>query len=188
MRRSFQENVGGSIDTPAVVGKHPPAMKIRTLILAIVALAPFSSTLPAATLGEMVSSSDLEWMVGQWASEDGNVSFSHTWKLDKHALAVTFKMGEHASEGMIMVKPGTDKVIYGAADNKGGMSVGQWTEFNGNPTLISSHTDPEGTVRKMAVEYVHTDDETLTVKIHQVGEDGQPDPAVGHEATFKRQK
>jgi hypothetical protein len=163
-------------------------MKIRALILALAAFAPFSATLPAATLGEIVSSSGLEWMVGKWASEDGNVTFSHTWKLDKHALAVTFKMGGRTSEGMIMVKPGTDQVIFGAVDNQGGMTVGEWTTLNGNPTLISTHTDPEGKVRKMAVEYVHTDDETLTVKIHQVGEDGQPDPAAGHEATFKRQK
>ncbi|MCF7675164.1 MAG: hypothetical protein K9N23_10950 [Akkermansiaceae bacterium] len=163
-------------------------MKIRALILALAALAPLSSTLPAATLGEMVSSSGLEWMVGKWASEDGNVSFSHTWKLDKHALAVTFKMGERESEGMIMVKPGTDEVIYGAVDNTGGMAVGKWTKLNGNPTLISTHTGPDGRVRKMAVEYIHTDDETLTVKIHKVDEDDQPDPTAGHEATFKRQQ
>lgn len=162
-------------------------MKIRSLIVAFVALASFPSVLPAATLGEMVRSADLEWMVGKWANEDGNVTFSYTWKLDKHALAVTFKMGEVESEGMILVKPGTDDIIHGAADNKGGMTVGKWTTLNDNPTLISTHTDAEGNVRKMAVEYVKTDANTITVKLHAVGDDGQPAPAADREVIFKRQ-
>ncbi|MCX6873428.1 MAG: hypothetical protein NTW21_06420 [Verrucomicrobia bacterium] len=162
-------------------------MKIRSLVVAFIALASLPSVLPAATLGEMTRSADVEWMIGKWASEDGKVSFSYTWKLDRHALAVTFKMGEHESEGMILVKPGTDDVIYGGADNRGGMVVGKWTKLNDNPTLISTHTDAEGNQRKMAVEYVKTDANTITVKLHTVGDDGQPAPAADREVIFKRQ-
>jgi hypothetical protein len=162
-------------------------MKIRVLILALLTHAPLTSGLPAATLGEITRAAGVEWLVGKWTSENGNASFSYTWKLDEHALATTFKMGDHESEGMILVKPGTDKVIYGGADNKGGMAIGAWSEYNGNPTLIYTHTDAEGTVRKMAVEYLKTDDETLTVKVYGVGQDDQPDPTTGREVIFKRQ-
>ena len=162
-------------------------MKIRSLIVAFVALASFPTVLPAATLGEMTQSAGVEWMVGKWANDDGKVTFSYTWKLDKHALAVTFKMGDHEAEGMILVKPGTDDVIYGAADNKGGMTVGKWTKFNDNPTLLSTHTDAEGNERKMAVEYVKTDADTITVKLHAVGDDGQPAATADREVIFKRQ-
>ena len=73
------------------------------------------------------------------------------------------------------------------AANKGGMTVGKWTTLNDNPTLISTHTDAEGNVRKMAVEYVKTDANTITVKLHAVGDDGQPAPAADREVIFKRQ-
>jgi len=163
-------------------------MKLRAILFAIVAFAPLSLTLNAASLGEMTASAGLEWMIGKWASDDGQVAFSHTWKLDKHAVAVSFKMGDREGEGMILVKPGTDQVIYGAADNRGGMAVGKWITLNGNPTLVSTHTDAEGNERKMAIEYVKTDDETLTIKIHQVDANGEPGSNVEHEAVFKRQK
>jgi hypothetical protein len=162
-------------------------MKIRALILALVTLVPLPSGLPAATLGEMTRAAGFEWIIGKWTSENGNASFSYTWKLDEHAVAVTFKMGDRESEGLILVKPGTDQVVYGGADNKGGMIIGAWTKFNDHPTLISTYTDVDGTERKMAVEYLKTDDQTLTAKVYAVGQDGQPDATTVREVVFKRQ-
>jgi hypothetical protein len=162
-------------------------MKICALILALLALSPLTTGLHAASLGEMTRAAGFEWIIGKWSSQNSNASFSYTWKLDQHAVAVTFKMGDHESEGMILVKPGADQVIYGGADNKGGMVVGVWTKFNGNPTLINTHTDAEGAERKMAVEYIKTDDETLTAKVYAVGDDGRPDTNTVREIIFKRQ-
>src|SRR6185295_11090952 len=56
--------------------------------------------------------------------------------------------------GEIAAAAGTKEVIYGAADNKGGMTVGKWIEYNNEATLVSTHTDAEGKEQKMAV--VHT--------------------------------
>ena len=163
-----------------------PLMKTAILLIALFAIHPFSTTLRAETLAEMAAKAGTEWMIGKWTSEDGNVSVSYEWKLNKNAVAFTFKMGERESEGMMMRKPGTDQVIYSAADNRGGMSTGTWIEFNGNPTLIATHTNAEGTERKMATEHIKTDDKTMTVKLHAVGSDGKPDTSQSREVVFKR--
>ncbi len=158
------------------------------LLLTLFALAPLSSSVRAESLGEMAASAGVEWVIGKWASEDGNVSLSYTWKLEKNAIGVIFKMGEREAEGMIMVKLGTKDVIYGAVDNQGGLTTGKWIEYQGNPTLVSTHTDTEVNERKMAVQHIKTDDDTLTVKISGVDSDGQPDGGQSREVVFKRQK
>lgn len=162
-------------------------MKTAALILALLSFIPASTILRAETLAEMAAAAGTEWMIGKWTSEDGNVSVAYSWKLDKNVVGVSFKMGDRESEGMIMRKPGSDEVVYGAADNKGGMAMGKWIEFNGNPTLMSTHTDADGNERKMAAEHIKTDDKTMTVKIYAVGSDGKPDTAQSREVVFKRQ-
>jgi hypothetical protein len=158
------------------------------LLLSLLALAPLSSTVRAETLGEMAAAAGVEWAIGKWATEDGNVSLSYTWRLEKNAIAVAFKMGEREAEGMMMLKPGTKDVIYGAVDNKGGLTTGKWIDYNGTPTLVTTHTDSDGTERKMAAQHVKTDADTLTVKISAVGADGKPDESQSREVVFKRQK
>ena len=163
-------------------------MKITALILTLSLCSLVPSMSHAESLGDIIKAESLEWMVGKWVSEDGNVSFSYTWKLDRHALGVTFKMGDSEAEGMIMLKPGSKKALYGAVDNKGGVSVGEWSELNDHPLLITKHTSEDGSERKMAVEYIKVDEDNLTVKLYGVGADGKPEAAIIHEASFKRQK
>jgi len=158
------------------------------LLLSLLALASPASSARAETLGEMAASAGVEWVIGQWASEDGNVSLSYTWKLEKNAIGVAFKMGGREAEGMMMLKPGTKDVIYGAADNEGGLTSGKWIEFNGNPTLVTTHTAADGTERRMAAQHIRTDDDTLTVKLSGVGDDGKPDDGQSREVVFKRRK
>lgn len=163
-------------------------MKITDLILTLFTCSLIPLKSHAESLSDLIKAESLEWMVGKWASDDGNVSFSYTWKLDRHALGVTFKMGDSEAEGMIMLKPGSKKALYGAVDNKGGMTVGEWSELNDHPLLITKHTSEDGSERKMAVEYIKVDDDNLTVKLYGVGADGKPDTSTSHEASFKRQK
>ncbi|RYD33921.1 MAG: hypothetical protein EOP86_12210 [Verrucomicrobiaceae bacterium] len=145
--------------------------------------------LQAKTLEELTKEADSEWMIGKWASEDGSAQISYTWRLDKHAVAFTFKMGDRESEGMIIRKPGTeDEVVYGSVDNKGGVSTGRWIEHNGHPTLIMKAVQADGTERKFATEHVKTDADTMTVNLMGVGDDGKPDDSRLHEVIFKRQK
>ena len=162
-------------------------MKTAALLIAFFSLSPLTGALRAETLGEMAASKGTDWMIGKWESEDGNVTINYTWKLDKNAIGFTFKIGDRESEGMFMRKPGTDQVIYGGADNRGGMSTGHWIEFNGHPTLMVTHTNAEGTERKMASEHIKTDDKTMTVKVYSVGSDGKPDTTQSREVVFKRQ-
>jgi hypothetical protein len=181
-------NCGGEkIDRRAGFAHTAGPMK-TILLLSLLALAPLSSPVRAESLGEMAASAGVEWAMGKWASEDGNVSLSYTWRLEKHAIAVTFKMGEREAEGMMMLKPGTKDVIYGAVDNKGGLTTGKWIDFNGVPTLVTTHTDAEGNERKMAAQHIKTDADTLTVKISGVDSDGKPDESQSREVVFKRQK
>lgn len=164
-------------------------MKTAALILALFTLAPSALTLRAETLAELAAAGGTEWMIGSWATEDGNVSISYTWKLDKHAVAVAFKMGERESEGMIALKPGTKEAHYTAVDNKGTTTTGQWKEFHDHPTLFSTATKEDGTEVKMAVEHIKTDEDTMTVKLYQVGADGNPDESNSpREVVFKRKK
>ena len=162
-------------------------MKTAVLIVPLFSFSAVAVPLRAETLAEMAAKAGTDWIIGKWASEDGNVTIAYTWKLDKNAVGFTFKLGDRESEGMFMRKPGTDQVIYSAADNKGGTSTGHWTEFNGNPMLMATHTNAEGNERKMASEYVKTDDKTMTVKLYAVGSDGKPDTSQSREVVFKRQ-
>lgn len=163
-------------------------MKTIALSLALLAFTPAALTLRAESLGEMAASAGVEWVIGNWESEDGNISVSYKWKLDKNAIAVVFKAPDREAEGMIARKPGTDDVIYAAVDNKGGMSTGKWIEYNGNPTLVTTHKDADGGEKKMAAQHIKTDDDTFTVKLSAVGDDGQPDESKSGSVVFKRRK
>lgn len=165
-------------------------MKIALLLLTFCVLAPTAvGTARAATLEEIAKSCGTEWMIGKWASEDGNAEISYSWKLDKHAVAFTFKMGERESEGMIIRKPGTeDEVVYGSADNKGGVSTGHWIDFNGHPTLVVKAVQADGSERKFATEHIKNSDDTMTINLMALDDDGKPDTSRSREVIFKRQK
>jgi hypothetical protein len=163
-------------------------MKTAALVLTLFSLIATPAALRAETLAEAAAAAGTDWMIGSWATEDGNASVSYTWKLDNYAIGVLLKVGDRQAEGMIARKPGTDEILYVAADNKGGLSKGKWIEFNDNPTLVSSHTDAEGKERKMAAEHVKTDADTMTVKLYAVGDDGKPDTTQSREVIFKRRK
>lgn len=163
-------------------------MKTAALILALFTLAPCTFNARAGTLAEMAAAAGTDWIIGSWASEDGNVSLTYSWKLDKHAVGVTFKAGEREAEGMIALKPGTDKVIYGSVDNQGAVTSGKWEEYNGNPTLFSTTTKADGTENKIAAEHIKTDADTLTVKLYAVGDDGKPNASESGTVVFKRKQ
>jgi hypothetical protein len=163
-------------------------MKTAALILALLTFAPSALTVHADTLAEMAAAAGTDWIIGSWATEDGNVSIAYTWKLDKHAVGVNFKLGDREAEGMIVVKPGTKDVVYGAVDNQGSVTHGKWVAFHDNPTLFSTQTKADGTETKMAAEHIKTDADTMTVKLYAIGDDGKPDESKVHEVTFKRKK
>jgi hypothetical protein len=163
-------------------------MKTAAFLLALFCLTAAAPTLRASSLSEIVSSAGTEWIMGKWNSEDGNINLTYTWKLDKNAVGTAFKMGGRESEGMSVLKPGTDEVVYGSVDNEGTVSSGKWGEFNSNPTLFTTTTKQDGTARKMAIEHIKTDADTMTVKLYAIGSDGKPDESQSGSVVFKRSK
>jgi hypothetical protein len=94
-------------------------MKTILLLAGLLTLSPLTApVLRADTLAEKAKKGGTDWMIGKWATEDGKASISYTWKLGDNVAAVAFKLGDRETEGMILQKPGTDTVIYTAADNK----------------------------------------------------------------------
>lgn len=161
-------------------------MKTAAFLLALFCLTTAAPTLRAGSLSEIVSSAGTEWMMGKWTSEDGNITLSYTWKLNKNAVAMAFQMGDRESEGMSVLKPGSDEVVYGSVDNEGTVSSGKWGEFNSNPTLFTTTTKQDGTARKMAIEHIKTDAGTMTVKLYAIGDDGKPDESQSGSVVFKK--
>ena len=73
-------------------------------------------------------------------------------------------------------------------DNEGTVSSGKWQEYNDSPTLFTTATKQDGTERKMAVEHIKTDADTMTVKLYAIGDDGKPDDSKSGSLVFKRAK
>jgi len=164
-------------------------MKPAHAVLAFSLLLTSATLLRAGTLEELAKANGTDWMIGKWATEDGAATIAYTWKLNKHAVGFTFKMGERESEGMMARKPGTENtIVYGSVDNTGGVSQGKWIEFNGHPTLVITATKADGTETKFATEHIKTDADTMTVNLCAVDEDGKPDSSRSREVVFKRQK
>jgi hypothetical protein len=162
-------------------------MKPISVALASLLVAWLAVGAGASPLSEMPVMVRAEWMIGKWATEDGMVGTSYAWRLNKNAVAVTVRIGSQEAEGLFVRKPGSDEVMYGAADNEGGLSTGKLIELNGNPTLVVTHVNVEGKESRVALEHIR-EGETMTVKIHGLGADGRPEATVKHEVVFKRQR
>lgn len=164
-------------------------MKLILLSLTLFSILPLCGVARAGTLAELSASSGTGWMIGKWATQDGGATLTYAWKLDKNVIGTSFTMGDRASEGMIVRKPGSeDAVVYGAADNKGGVTTGKWIEFNGQPTLVAKTIKSDGTERSYAVGHGKSGEDRMIVKLYSVGDDGQPDASQSREVIFERQK
>lgn len=152
--------------------------------LAAVTLAT-ATLLAASPLSDLVDQAGATWMLGQWASADGQVKVTYEWHLDQHAIAVKFTAAERSAEGMMALKPGSGEVHYVAVDNSGAVTTGRWIESNGNPTLQATRHADSGE-SKILVEHRKADDQTMKVTIHRQNDDGTPGEFL-MEAELKRQ-
>ncbi len=146
-----------------------------SILASILLLACSALTLPsqASPLSDFVDQQDVGWILGAWASTDGNVKLAYEYKLDKHAIGVKFTAGDREAEGMIVLKPGTDESIYMAIDNKGGISKGSWSEYQGNP-LLKTTIQTEDKEIKMATEHIKVDADTIKIIVHKQTDSGEP--------------
>ena len=158
------------------------------VIASAVLLATSSLILPtqASPLSDLIESHSLNWLLGSWASGDGNVKLTYEYRLDKAIIGVKFAMGDSTAEGMIALKPGTQESIYVSVDSKGNVSKGTWAEHEGHPLLKTTITGEEGEM-KMASEHINVDTETMKVKVYRQNDAGDPGEVLA-EVELKRAK
>jgi hypothetical protein len=158
-------------------------MKLPAFLAAFTLAA--ATLLPASPLSELVDQAGASWMLGPWASADGQVKLTYEWRLDQQAIAVKFTAGERCAEGMMALKPGTGEVHYVAVDNSGAVTTGRWIESNGNPTLQATKHADSGDLTILA-EHRKVDEQTMKVTVYRQNDDGNPGEFL-MEAELKRQ-
>ena len=147
----------------------------RSIIASLLLLACSTAPLPlqASPLSDLMDQHDLGWMLGSWASTDGNVKLTYEYKLDKNAISIKFAAGDREAEGMTVLKPGTQESVYMAIDNHGGVSKGKWSDYQDHPLLTTTVTTKDQEI-KMATEHIKVNADTMTVKVYRQTESGQP--------------
>ena len=156
-------------------------------ILAALTLSASAALVCASPLSDLLEQHELGWIIGKWSADSGGATLSYQWKVDKNAIGVSLTMGEREAEGMIALKPGTTEAKYMAVDSKGAVSMGQWAEHNGHPTLKVKTATTEGETRSMAAEHIKVDEDTMKVIVHRMDESGEVGEQV-MEVEFRRQK
>ena len=148
-------------------------MKALIFASALLFACPVLQPVFASPLSDVAGEAGVEWMIGSWATADGNVKVAYDWRLDKNAIGVKFAPGDREAEGMIALKPGTTTAAYMAVDNQGGISKGEWSEYQGNPLLKTTHVSSEGE-KKTAVEHIKVDAGTMKIKVYKLNDSGDP--------------
>ena len=144
---------------------------MKTKIIASALFLTTFVTLPsqASPLSDLLESHNLGWLLGSWATADGNVKLVYEYRLDKNIIGVKFQADGKEAEGMIALKPGTQESLYVAVDNDGGVSRGTWKEHKGNPLLKTTISGREGEM-KIASEHINVDADTMRVKVYKQNE------------------
>jgi hypothetical protein len=147
-------------------------MKTKIIASALL-LATASLTLPtqASPLSDLIEQHQLSWLLGSWATADGQVKLVYEYRLEKNIIGVNFKAGDRESEGMIALKPGTQESLYVSVDSQGSVSKGAWKEHEGNPLLKTTINGQEGEI-KIASEHINVDSNTMRVKVYKQNDSG----------------
>jgi hypothetical protein len=162
---------------------------LSRLAAAVLIFTSLGSLSPAQTLGEIVTKTGTEWIIGKWGDPEtkGQVlALTLEWRLERHAIATTAKLADRTSEGMIGVKPGTSEVFQVSLDNHGVAAKGKWGAFDGQPMMRVEYSTPEGDEGKLAVVYRKKDANGLVITIHKLDESGAPKAEIERSITLVR--
>lgn len=148
---------------------------------------------PAAgqmTLGDFVENGGYDWILGRWISEiDGNrIELDYQWILNKHAVLAQLETGEFKFRGMVYISPSTGEIIETAADNRGGIWKGDWTDEGGDLVCRIRQTDASGQVNRFELVHARGDADTMTVAMHRLDNSGSRSSEPPIKTTYKRQR
>ena len=130
----------------------------------------FVSTAMARNLGDVVQQVGAGWLAGTWESQDdagGKTTSVYTWALDKNAVVVELHSAQVNSKGMLLFNASEDKVIYVAADNRGGTSQGTGAIIDGFPVIVYEYTFANGQKLRTGVLHRRVDDNTFRGEVYE---------------------
>ncbi len=131
-----------------------------------------AAPLQASPLSEVAEQAGVTWLIGNWATADGGVKMSFEWRLDKHTIATKMTLPDREAEGTIALKPATTVAGMISVDSKGAVSMGQWSEYEGQPLLKSTIKSDQGEM-KLATRYIKQSDNTFQVKVYRQNASGE---------------
>ena len=142
-------------------------------------------------LGELVTMSGFEWLIGDWVAttdEGGEIHSSYKWELNKNLITLGFKVGDFEGRGMIYYVPAENKVVQVNVDNRGGIAKGTWVAEDEKAVVRLEYTPVEGEIRRMASVLSKVDANTMKEEFYTMDSDGwlSDEPLGTYE--YKRQK
>jgi uncharacterized protein (TIGR02246 family) len=123
----------------------------------------------------------LEWLVGDWESEKGNLSVSTRWALDRAFLMQEFKVkeadgGELKIVQLVGYDPLTDQIKSWTFDSRGGYGEGLWTRDGNSWVIETAGVLPEGLTGTARNTIRFSDDQSFVFQTREREIDGQPIP------------
>ncbi len=154
------------------------------MIRLMVGVAALSGAVQASPLSHFAEQAGVTWLIGNWATADGAVTMSFEWRLDKQVIATKMTLPDRQAEGTIALKPATTEANMISVDNKGAVSMGRWSAYEGHPILKSTIESEIGKM-KLATRYIKQTDDSFEVKVYRQTDTGElGEFVVG--AEFKR--
>jgi uncharacterized protein (TIGR02246 family) len=132
----------------------------------------------------------LDWLVGDWSSESGNVQSTFAWDKNQNFLKMTFSANEEGEldmEGTQFIgwDPVRQQVRAWLFDTDGGFAESIWTPEDQRWVVKSVSTLPDGRLASSVNIYTRVDESTLTWESTGREVDGDIQPNVGP-ITIKR--
>jgi len=168
-------------------------MSLKNTLLAIAAVLVVLTVGAGAqqSLGDLVTMSGFEWLIGEWTAttdQGGEIHSFYKWGLNKNLITLGFKMGEFEGRGMIYYVPAEDKVVQVGVDNRGGIAKGVWDADGDKAVARLEYTPAEGEIRRMASVHSKVDAETMKVEFYTMDSDGRLSEEPLGTLQYKRQK
>ncbi|NQT01769.1 MAG: hypothetical protein HQ580_07095 [Planctomycetes bacterium] len=145
-------------------------------------------------LGELVTMSGFEWLIGNWEAttdEGDKVDLVYKWELNKNLITLGFKVGDFEGRGMIYYVPAENKVVQIGVDNRGGVAKGTW-DADGEKAVArleyTPSTPADGVRRRMASVLSKVDANTMKEEFYEMDSDGWFAEETLGTLEYKRQK
>jgi len=119
-------------------------------------------------LGEILSESRCDWIVGTWVDEETNgksVTTSYKWRFEGRVLDVASDLKNLKTVALMGRSAQTGDVFHLGADNQGGSSIGTLRFAGGEATLEVAFVTGEGQEGGVIIRQRLKDENTMIVTI-----------------------